>query len=249
MERLIWLCWRIMLHVSCSTGMLRAEDINKMQQAEVGLHTRKRRSLETHECLYKSSHLQSRCARLIKSSTDKKRMCFIGWRVLTLSGPVLQLRNNQHASGSCAVQTVSLCSCSSSITPKTSVAYSAFEASRGGPGRLCEISRHGPYEMLPSDESSSPRESLFCHAVVTWPPAHTLPTTHWPKRKELSGSSDAHHPDLFVFPFKRNLYIRKLHMGSCTLLSLQGLPPPPFFISLFLSLVINDWLKWAALYD
>ena len=39
----------------------------------------------------------------------------------------------------------SLYSCSSSITPKGSMAYSGFEASPGNVDRLCEISRQKPY--------------------------------------------------------------------------------------------------------
>lgn len=46
------------------------------------------------------------------------------------------------------------------------MAYSVFEASSGRLDRLCEISRHGPYEILPSDETLSPCESLVLRAFV-----------------------------------------------------------------------------------
>lgn len=63
----------------------------------------------------------------------------------------------------------SLQSCSSSITPKASIAYSGFEASPGRADRLCEISHHKPYKILSSDEMLSPFESLFLHAFGMWP--------------------------------------------------------------------------------
>lgn len=71
----------------------------------------------------------------------------------------------------------SLLSCSSSITPRATIAYSSFEVSTENVERLREISCHTLYKVSPSDEMLSPFESLFLYAFVMWP-RHTLSVIH-----------------------------------------------------------------------